>query len=96
MRQFASPRTDYLVLVAPLLAIGSILTAVYAIRMKGIRASYLAQGRTPPDWWHGSEVIQNILTKGGTNQGKLELVVLIMAGIAGLVSSWAMVRIRRN
>ena len=91
MRQLASPRTDYLGLVTPILALGSTLSALYLIRMSIIRDNYAAMGRAVPEWWTSSEVFRDIITSGGTGRGILELSALLMASIAGLTCSAALV-----
>ena len=91
MRQSASSRTDYLSLVTPVFAALSTLAAIYFIRMKGIRAAYRMQGRPEPDWWISSEVLRDLLTKGGTGMGQMELVVLLVASLSGVVCASAFV-----
>jgi hypothetical protein len=91
MRQLASPRTDYLNLLTPILALGSTLAAIYFIRMDLIRQSYAARGRAVPDWWTSPEVFRDILSSGGTSKGMLELAVLLMASVAGMCCAMALI-----
>ena len=91
MRQSASSKTDYLSLVTPILAVLSTMAAIYFIRMKGIREAYRMRGRPEPDWWISSEVLRDLLTKGGTGMGQMELVVLLAASLSGVVCASAFV-----
>lgn len=92
MRQLASHRTDYLSLLNPILAVLSTLSAVYLIRMDLIRQSEASRGRLVPDWWTSPAVLRDILTSGGTQQGQLQLAVLLMASVAGLTCAAALIR----
>jgi hypothetical protein len=91
MRQWASKRTDYLVILTPILAVMSTLTALYLIRMSLIRQSYAASDRLVPDWWTSTAVFRDIITSGGTRQGQLELTVLLMASVAGMACASALI-----
>ena len=91
MRQSASSKTDYLSLVTPIFAVLSTMAAIYFIRMKGIRADYRHRGLPEPDWWISSEVLRDLLTKGGTGMGQMELVVLLVASLSGVVCASAFV-----
>jgi hypothetical protein len=91
MRQLASKRTDYLVLLNPVLAGLSTLSALYLIRMDLIRQSYAASGRIVPDWWTSTAVFRDIISSGGTRQGQLELAVLLIASLAGLTCAYALI-----
>ena len=91
MRQLASKRTDYLVILTPILAALSTLASLYLIRMDLIRQSYAASGRMVPDWWTSTAVFRDIITSGGTRQGQMELAVLLMASVAGLACASALI-----
>ena len=92
MRQTASSQTDYLNLFVPVFALLGTLTAIYGIRMKGIREAYRMRGMPVPDWWTNSEVLRDLLTKGGTEKGQLELVVLLTASIAGVICASSFIK----
>ena len=91
MRRSASSKTDYLSLVTPIFAVLSTMAAIYFIRMKGIRTAYRLQGRPEPDWWINSEILRDLLTKGGTPMGQMELLVLLVASLSGVVCASAVV-----
>lgn len=91
MRQSASSKTDYLSLLTPVFAVLSTMAAIYFIRMKGIREAYRLRGRPEPDWWISSEVLRDLLTKGSTSMGQMELVVLLTASLSGVICASALV-----
>ena len=92
MRKNATVRNDYINLLAPILAFGSTAFAIYTIRIASIRQMYAQRGMPDPGWWNGSDTLRHLLTQGGSNQGKLELAVMLTASLAGLVCASSLVR----
>ena len=92
MRQRSTVRNDYINLLGPVLAFGSTLCAIYSIRISSLQRMYAQRGLPEPGWWNGSETFRHLLTQGGSNQGKLELAVMLTASLAGLVCASSLVR----
>jgi len=96
MRMTANSRTDYLVILTPVLALLGTMASIYFIRMGLIRDQYAYLGLPVPDWWHDAEIRRKILTAGETTRGIMELATLLMASVAGMTSSAALIPKRKD